>query len=139
MKVNFSDLELAFYFASLDSFGENNAYLCRVTGRIYYDSDASEDELPADIYVNDSYLEIPDQRDLDLGRFLVYRFVEESMPSDLNAIYSIFRKKGAYSRYKAFLEKRSKLEEWYRYEDSKKRKELLSWCDNNNIEVNLTK
>lgn len=136
MKVDFSDLELAFEFTSMDSFGEHSAYLCKVTGIIYYDSDASEDELPEDIYVSDSYLEIPNKRDLDLGRFLVYRFVEEVLPSDLDAVYSIFRKKGAYSRYKSLLEKRNKLEEWYKYEDAEKRKELLSWCNSNGIEVN---
>ena len=137
MKVKFDDLELALEFSSFDIYGDHCAYLCTESGHIYYESDALEEELPDDIFENDKYIEIPSKRELDLGKPLVLQFVEQYLPSDLDTVYSIFRSKGAYSRYKALLENRNALDKWYEYEQEAQKKELLSWCKYNGIEVSI--
>jgi hypothetical protein len=51
MPVNFSDLQLAFEFVSGGGMGENEAYLDRQSGKIYWHSEFSDndEELPDDI------------------------------------------------------------------------------------------
>ena len=138
MKINFDDLEMAFEFSSSDgSFGEHAAYLCMESGKIYYDSDASEDVLPDDLYENSKYIKIPNKHDLDLRKPLVLKFVAENLPDDLETVYSIFRSKGAYSRYKALLADRDSLDAWYKFEQVTQREELQAWCKQNGIEVNI--
>ncbi|MDW6024051.1 hypothetical protein SAZ10_20090 [Mesorhizobium sp. BAC0120] len=70
MKVDFTDLLLAFEFVSFDGSGVNRAYLCRETGKIYWKSQWDDDveELPDDLGAPAKYLAIPDKRQLDLGK-----------------------------------------------------------------------
>jgi len=51
MAVSFSDLRLAFEFVSSGGMGENEAYLDRQSGKIYWHSEYGEndEELPDDI------------------------------------------------------------------------------------------
>jgi hypothetical protein len=51
MAVNFSDLQLAFEFVSSGGMGENEAYLDRQSGKIYWHSEFgdNEEQLPDDI------------------------------------------------------------------------------------------
>jgi Uncharacterised protein family (UPF0158) len=137
MTINYSDIELAYDFVSFDIYEEHAAYLCKESGKIYYDSDLVEDELPADIYENEKYIAIPGKRDLDLGKPLVMDFVSEHLPADLEEVYTFFRSEGAYSRYKELLDIRGVLDNWYTYEQEAIKKALLSWCKANGIEVDL--
>ena len=137
MKIKYEDLELAYEFSSMSFPDDHSAYICKNTGKIYYDSDASEDELPEDIYLDDNYLKLPGKLDLDLGKFLVFRFVEAFLPLHLNEVYKIFRRKGAYSRYNAFLRRLNCTDKWYEYEESEKRSELLGWCKINELDVEI--
>jgi hypothetical protein len=67
MAVNFSDLQLAFEFVSGGGMGENEAYLDRQSGKIYWHSEFgdNDEELPNDID-DEKYISIPDKRELDL-------------------------------------------------------------------------
>jgi hypothetical protein len=67
------------------------------------------DEIPEDVRESDSVVEIPHQKDLELGRNLVFSFAESLPPDDYDHVRYIFRRKGAYSRYKAFLESKGLL------------------------------
>jgi hypothetical protein len=51
MVVSFSDLQLAFEFVSSGGMGENEAYLDRQSGKIYWHSEVgdNDEELPDDI------------------------------------------------------------------------------------------
>ena len=51
MPVSFSDLQLAFEFVSSGGMGENEAYLDRQSGKIYWHSEFGDngEELPNDI------------------------------------------------------------------------------------------
>ena len=63
------------------------------------------DELPDDIEDSRKYIEIPHKNELDLGKNIVMRFVIEFMPDDIYRVENIFKRKGAYSRFKSLLEK----------------------------------
>src|SRR6059058_5017111 len=70
MAVDFGELLEAFEFVSFAGSGENAAYLCKETGKIYWHSDLADDveELPDDVEDNQRYIPIPDKRELDLGK-----------------------------------------------------------------------
>ncbi|MDE0284474.1 MAG: hypothetical protein OXN26_08010 [Gammaproteobacteria bacterium] len=136
--VDFGDISEAFETVSFNPQYDKEAYLCRETGRIYYyfsDLDDSGDELPEDIGDDRKYIQIPRKNELDLGRKLVFRFVEHELPGDVDYVYGIFRKAGAYSKFKALLERRGTLEKWYEYEANATEKALREWCEVNSIDL----
>ena len=83
MLVNFADLQLAFEFVSSGGMGENEAYLDRQSGKIFWHSEFgdNEEELPNDID-DEKYISIPDKRELDLGKSLALDFAREFLPGD---------------------------------------------------------
>jgi hypothetical protein len=136
MAVSFDDIENAFFFVSMDQQFMHNAYLCKETGEIFYTSEMGDsDELPEDIDDQDKYISIPHRNELDLGKALVIEFTSEYLPEELDRVYSIFRRKGAYSRYKDFLESKGVLEDWYKFENERQKVALKKWCQENNIEI----
>ena len=64
MAVNFSDLQLAFEFVSSGGMGENQAYLDRQSGKIYWHSEFGDnhEELPDDIELREIYLNSGQER-----------------------------------------------------------------------------
>lgn len=136
MKVSLSDIENAFFFVSMDQMFMHNAYLCKETGIIFYTSEMGDsDELPDDIDDQDKYISIPHKNELDLGKPLVIEFTSKYLPEELDRVYSIFRHKGAYSRYKDFLEQKGVIKDWYEFENKRQTVALKEWCKENNIEV----
>jgi hypothetical protein len=134
MPLNYDDLEMAVEFAS---FGESEAYICVETGQIYLSSDAVDVEIPDDLDEEGKYLVVPSKRDLGLGKPLVLDFVADRLPGDLESVHSYFRSRGAYSKYKALLEERKILEQWYEYEQESTKQALLSWCQEHAIDVSI--
>ena len=136
MDISFDDIENAFFFVSMDQQFMHNAYLCKETGEIFYTSEMGDsDELPEDIEDPEKYIAIPHKNELDLGRALVIEFTSTYLPEELETVYSIFRHKGAYSRYKALLERKGALEDWYKFENERQKVALKEWCRENGIEV----
>jgi hypothetical protein len=81
------------------------------SGEMYYVSELGDsDELPDDIDDDETYVSIPHKNDLDLGKRLVMDFVAEFCSEDLQKVHDIFRRKGAYSRYKELLETKGLLD-----------------------------
>ncbi len=72
---------------------------------------------------------------MDLGRNLVFEFVEAYLPDDFGRIKLIFRRKGAYGRYKDLLEERGQLKNWYEFENARQKEALKEWCEENEIEL----
>jgi len=99
MPVSFSDVQLAFEFVSSGGMGENEAYLDRQSGKIYWHSEFgdNDEELPDDID-DEKYISIPDKRELDLGKPLVLDFAREFLPDDYDEVRHIFSRRGAYRR-----------------------------------------
>ncbi|MCB2264478.1 MAG: hypothetical protein LGR52_16305 [Candidatus Thiosymbion ectosymbiont of Robbea hypermnestra] len=137
MKVDFSEILDAFDFVSFAGMGELQAFLDKETGKVYCHSQFDEefDELPEDID-SDRYIEIPHKRELGLGNRLVFDFAHRYLEQDEERIRDIFGRKGAYSRFKALLEDRDKLEQWYEFEEKEKEEALREWCEDCSIQVN---
>src|SRR6516165_5345173 len=139
MPVNFSDLQLAFEFVSSGGMGENEAYLDRQSGKIYWHSEFgdNEAELPNDID-DEKYISIPDKRELDLGKSLALDFARELLPDDYDEVRHIFSQRGAYRRYKELLVRRGILDRWSDFSNKAEEAALRKWCAENGIELSET-
>ncbi|HHD64833.1 MAG TPA: hypothetical protein ENK96_10845, partial [Desulfobulbaceae bacterium] len=137
MVIQFSEIEDAFMFVSMGQPYENMAYLSKKSGKIYYHSEYGDtpEELPDDID-DPVYIEIPHARELDPGKNLALEFSYKFIEHKAEYVESIFRKKGAYSKFKNLLEQLGKLEKWYVYEELAQRAALLKWCKDNEISCN---
>jgi len=137
MAVSFQELLEAFEFVSFGQPYEHGAYLCRQSGRIYLHSEYTEDvdELPDDLEEPGKYTRVPHKNDLDLGRRLVFRFISERLPDQLDEVERYFSRRGAYARFKDLLVRKKALEEWYDFENEAKEKALREWCEENSIEI----
>jgi len=139
MPVSFFDLQLAFEFVRSGGMGENEAYLDRESGKIYWRSEFgdSDEELPDDID-DKRYILIPDMRELDLGKPLALDFARKFLPDDHDEVRHIFSRRGAYRRYKDLLVRRGALERWYDFSNKSEETALREWCTENGIELSDT-
>lgn len=136
MAISFDDIENAFFFVSMDQKYMHNAYLCKGTGQIFYTSEMGDsDEIPEDIDDPDKYITIPHKNDLGLGKALVIEFTSEYLPEELDRVYSIFRSRGAYSRYKDLIDEKGLLDKWHKFEDERQKVALKKWCKENRVEI----
>jgi hypothetical protein len=137
MPVSFTELSDAVDFVSAGHNEENRAYLRKESGEIYCHSDfvPDLDELPGDIEDEEKYLRIPDKRDLDLGKPLVLDFAREFLPDDFDTVRDIFRKRGAYARFKTLVARRGILDQWHDFQVKAQEQALRAWCEDNEIEV----
>lgn len=140
MPVRFSELLDAFELMTM-SMGDSCAYLSRQTGEVYSRldplcvGDDLAEELPDDIEDEEKYVALPDKQELDLGKPLVMDFVRQVLPQDLDDVRDMFRKKGAYARFKALLAQRRALDQWYDFEQAATERALREWCEENSIEL----
>lgn len=137
--VNYEELETAYEWVSSASQGENGALVSLDTGKIYWTSAAGnlekDDDLPDDVETSDRYLPVPHKNDMNLGTRLVHRFIGDVAPALQDAVYRVFRRHGAYARYKGLLEQHGLLEVWHRYEADATRLELREWAGENGLTV----
>jgi hypothetical protein len=137
--VKADDLAMAEEWVSGDI--ENGAWVCRETGKIYWKTgdpgmvDDEDEELPEDIHDESKYVPVPGKYDLDLGNELAYAFAKEFLPDDYDHVRGIFRRKGAWSRFKDLLERKGLLEEWYAYSDRREVEALVEWGEANGLDV----
>ena len=119
MTVSLKDILEAFEFVSSDNTGEHHAFLCRQLGKVYWYFEYSDDELselPDDIDDRGKYVQIPDKKELDLGKPLVLEFVRQTQPSEMDKVQRIFSAKGAYARFKDLMDRNGALDQWYSFE-----------------------
>jgi hypothetical protein len=129
--IKFSDIQDAFLFVSSAGYGMNTAILCKDTGQILYRSEMGDlDDINCDICI-----ETPHKNDLDMGQSLIFEFVDMQLPDDYHHVQQIFRKRGAYRRFKDFLETKGLLEMWYDFESKREEQALRQWCLENEIEL----
>ena len=136
--VNFDDLRMAYEWSSAAEPGsDNEAYVSRETGKIYWATDSGdvEEELPEDIYDESLYVRVPRKHDLDLGRDLVFEFVRENLPGEYERVRDFFGRRGAYGRFKHLLEDKGRLEAWYTYEEQAVDDALREWAVDNELEL----
>ena len=72
--------------------GEHQAFACKQSGKVYWRSELSDDldELPDDIGGSEKFLQIPDKRELDLGKPLALDFARRFLPGDLDDVRRCF-------------------------------------------------
>jgi hypothetical protein len=118
--AKFSEIELAFDFVSSAAPSEHMAYLCIETGVCHWHTEVGDNEeaLPDDIMDSAKYIEIPHKNDLGLGKRLALKFAAQVLPADYDEVAGIFRRRGAYGRFKNLLERRGRLEAWYEFENA---------------------
>ena len=66
---------------------------------------------------------------------ILLEFTSDFLPEELDRVYSIFRRQGAYSRYKELLSEKGLLEKWYKFEDERQNAALKEWCAENDIKI----
>ena len=137
MAIKFQDIVLAFDSVSSGQMYEQQAFLNKETGEIYWYSEFGDDleDLPADID-NEKHVEIPHKNELGLGKSLALNFAYRYLPDEADEISAIFRRKGAYSNFKAILDEKGMLEKWYEFELQAEDEALREWCEENEIEIN---
>ena len=136
--ISYADIEAALDWSSSAGPYENQALICRRTGRVYLQSmhgDFEEEGLPEDIEDGTLYLAVPHKNDLNLGRELVFQFVETEAPEVEAQVGAAFRQRGAYSKFKSVLEKSGLLQRWYEYEAAATRSALKQWAQENGLVV----
>ncbi len=134
--MKFRKLEDAYDFASAGAPQDHQAYVSKSTGKTFWYSDFLDiDQRPEDFDESDDYVEIPHKKDLDLDQRLIWRFVDQAAPEKYDEVRRIFSRRGAYRRYRSFLEREGLLDKWYAFEATQTREALLEWCDDNGIEV----
>lgn len=133
--IKFSDIEEAFFFVSSDQYGMHTALLNKETGQCYYRSEMGDlDEIDEDVDPDDC-IAIPHKNDLDLGQELVFEFVTDHLPDEYERVRQIFKKRGAYGRFKEFLASRDLLQAWYDFENQQEQQALRQWCKENGLEI----
>ncbi|HJZ20633.1 MAG TPA: UPF0158 family protein [Bradyrhizobium sp.] len=143
MPASLKEIRDAFELVSMSGgLGRHEAFLCRQTGKIYWNSELFDldepddelyDKLPDDIEDDEKYIAIPDKRELDLGKPLVLDFAREFLPKDFDDVRYMFSKKGGYRKFRALLERRKALDRWYEFESQATERALRDWCEVNSI------
>jgi hypothetical protein len=135
--INLDELRNAFEFVSSGPSSQNFAYMCMDTGIIYWKSNVMdlEEEIPADLDTSDRYIAVPHKNDLQLGQSLALSFIDQEIPHEYNFVASLFRKRGAYRRFKELLQSVGLLEKWFAFEANASDIALQNWCNENNIEL----
>ena len=135
--VTYEEISSAFEFVASGAPMEHSAYISLDTGQIYWVSELTslDEELPDDLDTSDRYLVVPHKTELNLGKNLALRFATLELPDFHEEIASIFRRKGAYGRFKQLLDDNGVLEKWYKFEAEATERALREWCVANDIQI----
>lgn len=118
--------------------GEANcAYISRETGRIYWHTETGDldEELPDDVEEAQLYASVPHKHDLDLGQRLAFRFVRANAPDAYEQVRDYFSRRGAYGRFKDFLERGGLLDAWYAYQQEATASALREWAESEEFDL----
>jgi hypothetical protein len=135
--IELHELESAVMYVSVNGGMENDAYLNRETGEIFYDSPDAEGEegLPDDVDDDTKYVRIPNERDLDLGIPLRLDFIRQHAPDSYEEAFHISRRPKAYGRLRDLLERTGLIETWYSFQREALYNSLKQWCADNQLEL----
>ena len=82
------------------------------------------------------YVAVPSKHDLDLGRRLVQRFCDRMLPAELaDRVDGLFRRRGAYGRFKDLLESHGRLDDWFAFEADETEAALRGWCETEGLRL----
>jgi hypothetical protein len=133
--INFSDIEEAFFFVSSESYGLHTAILNTTTGVLCYRSEISDFDEFDDVLDWEHCVNIPHKNELGLGQEIVFEFVENNLPNAYERVCQIFKKRGAYGKFKSLLSSRGLLQRWFDFENQQTKEVLRKWCQKNGIAI----
>ena len=134
--MDINEIEDAFSHTSMaEGLSNVGVYVSLRTGEVIYDAEPySGEPCPVeDIEDHLDYIAIPDKHELDLGTSLVWKYVDKEIPTLYPKVREIFSRKGAYRRFKDFLDDNGILDSWYKFESEQTRAALIEWCRENKI------
>ena len=136
-KFTFLQIDNAYMQASFGTRWDSSVVICKDTGEILVRSDlAGIDEISEREDLDwDQCVQVPHKSEFGLGKRLVFDFVWEYLPADYDYVRRLFLRAGAYSRYKALLERRGLLDAWHRMERKREEESLRKWCQESGIEL----
>jgi catechol 2,3-dioxygenase-like lactoylglutathione lyase family enzyme len=128
--VDYGALEQALHWTSTYD-DDQRALVSRTSGEVFLAGIyGAEGDLPADVVDPAQYVAVPHRHDLDLGRPLVSRFCTEQLPAPLAAqVEGLFRRAGAYGRFKELLQRHGRLDAWFDFEAEATERALRGWCE----------
>jgi hypothetical protein len=134
--LKYDDLLAAYDWVS-SSPDDSEAFVSRVTGIVHWSSSTMEldDKLPEDIEDGNVYVVVPNKHDLNLGKDLALAFAEEQFADSYQTVANFFRQRGAYGRFKDFLEQNGYLEAWYDYESKATELALREWATKEGLSI----
>lgn len=132
-KVDANELETA--MTLMDDPSDNEAWVCRASGKIFIRSDVvgDDEDIPDDVEDEDKYVSVPGMKSLDLGQALVFDFVDEHLPEDEAEVRQFFRRSGAYARFSHLVEDRGLRDRWHAFRDERIRSAMRAWCEDNGL------
>ena len=138
MPVSFKELLDAFVTSDIPS--EEQPFVCWRTGQIYWQFDEMisgipPDELPDDIDDEAKYFQLPNKRELGLGKPLALDFARQFLFDDFDDVREIFSRRGAYKRFQALLIRRGRRDKWHAFVAEAEARALREWCEDNEIEL----
>ena len=134
--AKFAEVLDGFEFGAVGAMVTNQAFISLERGTVHFVSSElePEEDAPEDLDSGD-YLALPDKAALGLGRELAMEFAQEQLPGDVDTIRGFFSKRGAYRRFKDFLERRGRIQAWYDYESAATEVRLHAWCAEHGIDL----
>ena len=136
MKIKFDDIMEAFFFVNEGGLANHTAVLDNSTGKVYWQSEDSEiNEIPEGLLDSKDAIEIPQKNELCLGTELVFEFAGAKIPDDYEKIQDIFSSRGAYSKFKDFLESKGLVKDWYAFENESQEKAVRKWCKDSEVKL----
>ena len=70
-----------------------------------------------------------------MGQELVFEFVKNHIVDEYDRVHKIFKRPGAYSKFKNLLASRDLLQDWYDFENQHQEQALREWCKEHGIEI----
>ncbi|GEM_PF-238635 len=131
---SYQEIEDAISFSDL-AFNRGGAYYDPARDALYLRGSEMPDDqaaIPDDVDWGTCIL-IPGEKQLDLGRALVERFVQQFRPADVDLIRSFFNRRGAYRRFRIWTVEMGLLDPWHAYRARAEHAAIVAWCAEQNI------
>jgi hypothetical protein len=133
--IPYRKIEEAYEFVSAGPLHAHGALLDLATGEVLLRSESGGlDEFPA-VIDPDRFLALPTRGELHLGKTLVLSFVATHVPWASAEVLDMFSRKGAYPRFKRFLDENGLVDRWYAYEGQQTEQALRGWCASRGLSV----
>ncbi|RQO82885.1 hypothetical protein [Acidovorax sp. FJL06] len=135
--AKFSDILDGYEFCTVGDLLDTQAFVSLESGTVHIvsgDMELDEEAPPEDIETG-PYLALPGKSELGLGWALAIEFSEQAIAADASSVRDFFRRRGAYHRFKEFLERRGQLDAWFEFERSAVESRLRQWCADHGIEL----